>query len=40
MLSGESESISSNVVQYGELTDTALANIGKDKTGNTLGHLD
>jgi hypothetical protein len=36
MLSGESESISSDVVQYGELTDTALANIGKDKTGYTL----
>ncbi len=36
MLSGESEAISSDVVQYGELTDTALANIGKDKTGYTL----
>jgi len=36
MLSGESEAISSDVVQYGELTDTALANIGKDKTGYIL----
>lgn len=36
MLSGASEPISSDIVQYSELTDTVLANIGKDKTGNTL----
>ncbi|MEG3833874.1 hypothetical protein QUA46_06750 [Microcoleus sp. MON2_D6] len=36
MLSGASEPISSDIVQYSELTDTVLANIGKDKTGSTL----
>ncbi|MEH2064044.1 MAG: hypothetical protein V7K50_17550 [Nostoc sp.] len=36
MLSGASEPISSDIVQYSELTDMVLANIGKDKTGSTL----
>ncbi|MEH1948006.1 MAG: hypothetical protein V7K77_13780 [Nostoc sp.] len=36
MLSGASEPISSDILQYSELTDTVLANIGKDKTGSTF----